>query len=224
MPKTAKSARRRVFLVDDHPLVREWLTRLIGLAPDLEICGQAEDAAAALSAVPRVRPDVVVVDLSLPRSSGLELVKDLRAHFPAARLLVLSMVEDIDVIERALRAGAHGYAIKTESAAKIVEAIRTVLAGKFYASTALTAQLAERAFRGAAAGGGRPEDLLSDREMEVFRLRGQGQSTKGIAEFLRVSVKTVESYDARVKSKLGLESAGALMREAVLWNDRHRGI
>jgi DNA-binding NarL/FixJ family response regulator len=221
--KTTKPSRGRVFLVDDHPLVREWLASLIALEPDLEVCGQAEEVSAALASIPLARPHVVVVDLSLPRSSGLELIKDLRAQFPALRLLVLSMLDDVSVAERAFRAGAHGYAIKRESGPQIVAAIRSVLGGKFYASATLSAQLAERRFAGAAHGG-QPEELLSDRELEVFRLRGQGHNTKQIAEFLRVGVKTVGSYDTRIKLKLGLENAGALLRAAVRWNDRQNRV
>ncbi len=222
--KTGKPARGRVFLVDDHPLVREWLASLIALEPDLEICGQAEEVSAALAAMPLARPHIVVVDLSLPRSSGLELIKDLRAQFPALRLLVLSMLDDATVAERAFRAGAHGYAVKRESGPQIIAAIRSVLTGKFYASPTLTAQLAGRMFGSPAGGGGLPEELLSDREMEVFRLRGQGRNTKEIAESLRVGVKTVGSYDARIKLKLGFENAAVLLREAVRWNDRQNHV
>jgi len=222
--QASESARRRIFLVDDHPLVREWLASMVALEPDLEVCGQAEAAAAALAAVPQTRPDLMVVDLSLPRGSGLDLIKNMQTQFPAVRLLVLSMHDEASVAERAFRAGAHGYAVKRESGPRIIEGIRTVLEGKFYASPSLTAQLAGRMFGGAAHGGGSPEDLLSDREIEVFRLRGQGRSPKEIADRLGVSVKTVASYDARIKEKLGLSDAGELMREAVLWHDRQRGL
>jgi DNA-binding NarL/FixJ family response regulator len=219
-----KPARRRVFFVDDHPLVREWLASMVALESDLTVCGQAEEAAAALAAVPLVHPDVMVVDLSLPRGSGLELIKSIRAQFPAVRLLVLSMHDEASVAERAFRAGAHGYAVKRESGPRIIDGIRAVLDGKFYASPSLTAQLAGRMFGAAARSGGSPEELLSDREMEVFRLRGQGNSAKEIAHHLGVSVKTVGSYDARIKEKLGYMDAGELMREAVLWHDRQRGL
>lgn len=219
-----KPGRRRVFLVDDHPLVREWLASMVALEPDLEVCGQADEAATALTAVPQARPDLMVVDLSLPRGSGLDLIKSMRAQFPAVRLLVLSMHDEASIAERAFRAGAHGYAVKRESGPRIIDGIRTVLEGKFYASPSLTAQLAGRMFGGSAHSGGSPEELLSDREMEVFRLRGQGRSPKEIADRLGVSVKTVGSYDARIKEKLGLVDAGELMREAVLWHDRQRGL
>jgi DNA-binding NarL/FixJ family response regulator len=222
--QASNPARRRVFLVDDHPLVREWLASMVALEPDLAVCGQAEEAATALAAVPQARPDLMVVDLSLPRGSGLDLIKDMRAQFPTVRLLVLSMHDEASVAERAFRAGAHGYAVKRESGPRIIDGIRTVLEGKFYASPSLTAQLAGRMFGGAAHGGGSPEELLSDREIEVFRLRGQGRSPKEIADRLGVSVKTIASYDARIKEKLGLSDAGELMREAVLWHDRQRGL
>ena len=218
-----KPPRHRVFFVDDHPLVREWLASMVALEADFEVCGQAEDAAAALAAVSVARPDVLVVDLSLPRGSGLDLIKDVRAQFPAVRLLVLSMHDEVSVAERAFRAGAHGYAVKRESGPRIVEGIRAVLEGKFYASPSLTAQLAGRMF-GGTGGGLAPEDVLSDREMEVFRMRGQGLSPKEIADRLSVSVKTVGSYDARIKEKLGYSDAGEMMREAVLWQDRQRGL
>lgn len=219
-----KQPRRRIFFVDDHPLVREWLASMVALEPDLEVCGQAEEAATALAAVPQSRPDLMVVDLSLPRGSGLDLIKSMRAQFPVVRLLVLSMHDEASVAERAFRAGAHGYAVKRESGPRIIDGIRAVLEGKFYASPSLTAQLAGRMFGGSAHGGGSPEELLSDREMEVYRLRGQGRSSKEIADRLGVSVKTVGSYDARIKEKLGLDDAGELMREAVLWHDRQRGL
>lgn len=219
-----KLPRRRVFFVDDHPLVREWLASMVALEPDLEVCGQAEESAAALAAVPQSRPDLMVVDLSLPRGSGLDLIKSMRTEFPAVRLLVLSMHDEASVAERAFRAGAHGYAVKRESGPRIIDGIRTVLEGKFYASPSLTAQLAGRMFGGGARGGRSPEEMLSDREMEVFRLRGQGRSHKEIADRLGVSVKTIGSYDARIKEKLGLGDAGELWREAVLWHDRQRGL
>lgn len=222
--KTQKPGRSRVFLVDDHPLVREWLASMIAHEADLEICGQAEDASAALAAVPLARPDVVVVDLTLPPGSGLELIKDLRARLPALRLLVLTTHDEAEIAERAFRAGAHGYAVKRESGSRIVEAIRAVLAGQFYASPALTAQLAGRMFGGTGERGGTPDQLLSDREREVFRMRGEGRNSKEIADLLHVSVKTVGSYDARIKEKLGLQNGSELLREAVLWNERRRGI
>jgi DNA-binding NarL/FixJ family response regulator len=221
---SSRDKRHRVFLLDDHPLVREWLAGMLALETDLEVCGQADETAHALTRIADLRPDIVVVDLSLPRSSGLEFIKEMRTRHPAVRLLVLSMHDEATVAERAFRAGAHGYAVKREAGPQIIDGIRTVLAGKFYASSSLTAQLAGRIFGARPTVGGRPEDMLSDREMEVFRLRGQGRSAKEIADQLGVSVKTVGSYDARIKEKLGFENAGELMREAVLWQDRQKGL
>lgn len=225
MSATATLTRRhRVFLLDDHPLVREWLGGMLALEPDLEICGQADESAAALGAVATTQPDIVVVDLSLPRSSGLEFLKEMRSQHPHVRLLVLSMHDEASVAERAFRAGAHGYAVKREPGPHIIVGIREVLAGKFYASPSLTAQLAGRMFGNGPRGENPPDEILSDREMEVFTLRGQGRSAKEIANTLGVSTKTVGSYDARIKEKLGFQDAGELMREAVLWHDRQRGI
>ena len=214
--------RHRVFLLDDHPLVREWLASMVSLEPDLEVSGQSDDADAAFAAVSLEKPAVVVVDLSLPRSSGLEFIKRMRSAHPAVRLLVLSMHDEASVAERAFRAGAHGYAVKREPSPQIIEGIRTVIAGKFFASPSLANQLAGRMF-GADRRGAPPEEVLSDREMEVFRLRGKG--IKGVrASYPGDSVKTVGSYDMRIKEKLGLDNAGELMREAVLWHDRQRGL
>lgn len=216
--------RRRIFLVDDHPLVREWLASMIAVEFDLEVCGQAVDAVTALAAIPLANPDLVVVDLSLPRGSGLELIKDIRAQFSSVKLLVLSMHDEVSVAERAFRAGANGYTVKNESGPRIIEGIRTVLEGKFFASSSLAAQLAGRIFGGSAHGGGTPEELLSDRELEVFRLRGQGKSAKEISSHINVSVKTVGSYELRIKEKLGYADIGQLLREAVLWSEKQKGL
>lgn len=224
LPRIPPEPVRRVYLLDDHPLVREWLAGMIALEPDLEIAGQADDPSVALAAIATIQPDIVVVDLSLPRSSGLEFIKLIHTQHPEVRLLVLSMHDEAAVAERAFRAGAHGYTVKNESGPRIIEGIRAVLEGKFHVSSSLAAQLAGRLCAGRSAAGRRPEDVLSDREMEVFRLRGHGRSAKEIADVLGISVKTVGSYDARIKEKLGLGNAGELMREAVLWHDRKTGL
>jgi DNA-binding NarL/FixJ family response regulator len=220
--QSKRAGRARLLLVDDHPLVREWLAALVARESDLQVCGQAEEAAAALALVSELRPDLAIVDLTLPRGSGLELIKDLRSRHPAVRILVLTSHDEAEVAERAFRAGAHGFAIKRDSGPRVVEAIRSVLAGRFYASPALAAQLAGRMFAGTRHDGSPPDELLSDREMEVFRRRGQGRRAKEIAAEMGISVKTVGSYEARIKEKLGLEGVGDLVREAVLWNDRRR--
>lgn len=228
MPETnlkSNSERRRVLIVDDHPLVREWLVGLLAVEHDLEVCAQAEDARGALLAAEQLRPHIVVLDLSLPRGSGLSLLKELRASLPKVRLLVLSMHNEPKVVERAFRAGAHGYVAKSDPSQRIVEAIRTVLAGKFYTTATLASQLTERVLAGLSSRpSDEPDELLSEREMEVFRMRGEGLNAKIIADRMRVSVKTIGSYEERIKTKLGLESMNALTREAVLWCERHRGL
>ena len=213
--------RSRVFVVDDHPLVREWLGSLIAREADLEVCGQTDDAAKALTMLATANPDIAVVDLSLSRSSGLALIKDLRLQYPAVRVLVLSMHEEISFPERAFRAGARGYVLKRESGSCVVTAIRTVLSGQFYASQSLAAELAGRMAGAAERNGDSPDEILSDRELEVLELRGAGRTAKAIAEHLNVSVKTIESYEARIKQKLGLQNAAELLREGVRWQERN---
>ena len=207
----------RIFIVDDHPLVREWLGNLLRQQEDFEVCGQAEDVSGALAAMAEAPPDVAIVDLSLRGGSGLDLIKEMRSRLPGTAILVLSMYEEVYYAERALRAGALGYISKRESTGQIAEAIRRVLSGRVYASPELLAQLAERMV-------GRspptPEGAmasLSDREIEIFRLLGQGRATRRIASDLHVSIKTVQAYCARIKDKLGIAGAAELMREAVRW-------
>jgi len=216
------SSRTRIFLVDDHPLVREWLGHLLRLEPDMEVCGEADTPSAALSAMALQRPEVAIVDLSLQHGSGLDLIKDLRASLPATQVIVLSMHEEIGDVERALRAGARGYVMKRESTSQIVNAIRQVQAGRVYANAEVLAQLAERMI-------GRPMDeppatpeALSDRELDVFRRLGAGHSTRRIADDLGVSLKTVQTYCARIKEKLGLGDGSELMRAAMRWNEAGR--
>lgn len=214
--------RTRIFIVDDHPLVREWLASLLRQQPDFEVCGQAENAADALAGMTATPPDVAIVDLTLQSGSGLDLIKDLLARRPAPRVIVLSMHEEIFYAERALRAGACGYVTKRESTGSIVEAIRAVQAGRIYASPELLAQLAERMVgRGPAQSAGTVASL-SDRELDVFRRLGQGHSTRRIADDLRLSMKTVQAYCARIKDKLGLANISELMREAVRWIETER--
>jgi DNA-binding NarL/FixJ family response regulator len=213
---------QRVFVVDDHPLVREWLINLIKRRPDLEVCGQAEDAATALASMASTLPHLVIVDLSLKGGSGLDLIKDLRVQHPSVRILVLSMHEDASYAERALRAGARGYVMKRESTGQIIDAIYEVLRGKIYASHNLLARLAERMVDDASGKSAPVADLLSDRELEVFRLLGGGLETRQVAERMKLSIKTVQCYAARVKEKLDLDNASELMREAVKWVETER--
>lgn len=209
--------KKKIFLVDDHPLVREWLTNLIQQQPDLAVCGEAESAPEALAAVLANKPDLVVVDINLKNSSGLELIKDLQRQNPVP-VLVLSMHDESLYAERVFRAGARGFVNKSETAHKVIEAIHRVLEGKLYVSEKTAQILAAKAVRGQSVNQS-SIDLLSDRELEVFDKLGQGLGTRQTAEDLRVSVKTVQEYCARIKEKLQLNNATELLREAVRWRE-----
>ena len=208
----------RVFLVDDHPLVREWLSNLLRQAGGLVVSGAAESVAAGLARMEEEPPEVAIVDLALKNSSGLDLIKDLGERLPEVRVVVLSMHEEIFYVERAFRAGARGYVTKRDSTEQIVEAVREVAAGRVYASRPMLARLAERMLGRPFAGS---VESLSDRELDVFTRLGGGQSTRRIAEALSVSIKTVQAYCARIKEKLGHEDAIELVRDAVRWVDRN---
>jgi DNA-binding NarL/FixJ family response regulator len=210
---------KKVFLVDDHPLVREWLTNLINQQPDLAVCGESENAPQALQAIAASKPDVAIVDISLKDSSGFELIKDIKELHPNVAVLVLSMHEESHYGERALRAGAMGYVMKRETTKKVIHAIRRVLAGNLYVSESLAEAMTMQLVKGKTPAGSSPVEQLSDRELEVFELLGQGLGTRKIAEKLRVSVKTVQAYCARVKEKMNLNSATELLREAIRWNE-----
>ncbi len=211
--------KKRVFLVDDHPLVREWLTNLINQQPDLVVCGETESAPQALQTISATKPDIAIVDLSLASSSGIELIKDLKETCPEVAILVLSMHEESHYAERALRAGARGYIMKRETTRKVIDAIRRILDGKLYVSEKVTDAMTSRLISGQGPQNSSPVEQLSDRELEVFELLGQGWGTRRIAESLRVSVKTVQAYCARIKEKLGVASATELLREAIRWHE-----
>jgi DNA-binding NarL/FixJ family response regulator len=216
--KPGRTKRARVLIVDDHPVVREGLALWIARQPDLEVCGEAADVATALQLVAATRPDVAVIDISLKAGNGLDLIKRLRSRDDSVRMLVWSMYSESLYAERALRAGALGYVNKEHAADQILEAIRRVLAGKVYLSEPLADRLLLRAVGGGEAPAGRsPVDLLSDRELEVFRLIGQGLDTHQAAERMHVSPKTVETYRARIKEKLGLKDGAGLVRCALQW-------
>ena len=209
----------RIFVVDDHPLVRELLGNLLRLQPDLRVIGQAGDPAAALAAIAADPPDVAIIDISLERGSGLNLIKELRAQLPRIAIVVLSMHEEITDVERAFRAGASGYVMKSESTGQIVEAIRQARAGRMFANAAVLAQLTARLMRGADTAVTAPAELLSDRELEVFRRLGEGLSTRDISSALGVSLKTVQTYCARIKEKLHLDDGQELARVAFRWHE-----
>ncbi len=216
------TARIRVFLVDDHPLVRDWLKNLLQMEQDFEVIGEADETAAASAAMSADMPDVAVIDLSLKRGSGLELIKSLRLRHPAIRVIVLSMHEEISDVERALRAGARGYVMKGESSHQIVPAIRWVHSGKIYATPEVFSKLAERANNRLPGSIDRPEEVLSDRELHVFRRIGEGLTTRRIADELQVSQKTIQTYCARIKEKIGLDDGAELALAAIRWRESSR--
>jgi DNA-binding NarL/FixJ family response regulator len=211
----AASKGHRVMLVDDHPVMREGLAQLINHEPDLSICAQYEDAAHAFSAIPTMRPDLAIIDLSLKGSSGLELVKNSRASYPKLLILVLSMYDESLYAERVLRAGAAGYIMKQEASEKVLGAIRQVLDGGIYLSEKMGSRLMHQLIGGKAREAGSSLERLSDRELEVFGLIGQGKGTREIAQQLHLSVKTIESHRAHIKEKLNLKDANELVHTAI---------
>jgi DNA-binding NarL/FixJ family response regulator len=222
MTKDAESPKRRVFLVDDHPLVREWLTNLINRQPDLAVCGEAATAAEARQGLPASQAEVAVVDISLRDSPGIELIKDLKRLCPGLLVLVLSMHDEALYAQRALAAGAKGYVMKRETTGKVVEGLRRVLEGKFYLSEAMAQMITAQFVEGKTLAAGSLVQQLSDRELAVFDLLGQGIGTRRIAETLRLSIKTVQAYCDRIKDKLNLTSASELLREAIrYWELQH---
>jgi len=211
--------KRRVFLIDDHPLVREGLTNLINGQDDLMVCGEAEDSAGAMAGIARSRPDVALIDISLKNESGLELVKNLDSQFPLVALIVLSMHDEALYAERALRAGARGYVMKRETTKSVLNAIRRVLEGSVCVSERVVNSMARRLSLSGKASASSPVERLSDRELEIFRLLGQGRTTPQIAEGLHLSLKTVQAYCARAKEKFGVDSLGELLRAAIRWEE-----
>jgi DNA-binding NarL/FixJ family response regulator len=209
----------KVLLVDDHPLVREWLTSLIDQQPDMGVCGEADGIADATKLLKNATPDIAVVDLSLKDASGLELVKSIKARWANVGIVVLSMHDEEVYAERAIRAGARGYVMKRESTKRIIAAIRDVSQGKLFVSDQISAAFAEK-FIGGRSGTLSGVQELSDRELEVFDLLGRGLGTRQIAESLNVSIKTVQAYCARIKQKMHLATASELLREAIRWHDR----
>jgi DNA-binding NarL/FixJ family response regulator len=205
----------RVFLVDDHPIVRQGLALLINREPDMVVCGEADGALAALQSISSVCPDVVVLDISLDGPDGLDLLKSIRLKEPVLPVLMLSMHDESSYAERSLRAGANGYIMKQEATEKVLVAIRRILQGKVYLSERFTNRMLESYVHGGLPSKADPLSKLSDRELEVFRLIGTGHGTRQIADELHVSVKTVESYQAHIKEKLGLRNARELVQHAI---------
>ena len=215
---TMLDRKHEILLVDDHPLVREWLASLINQQPDLAVSGEAESVREALNYLAKAAPDLAIIDLSLKESSGLDLIKTVKAAYPNVGMIVLSMHDERHYAERAIRAGARGYVMKRETTKKIIAAIHQVLAGRLGVSEEVAALFAER-FVDNRPRSGTPVEELSDRELEVFRLLGSGMDTRSIATRLEISIKTVQAYCARIKDKLNLANATELLREAVRWNE-----
>jgi DNA-binding NarL/FixJ family response regulator len=217
LQNTGSRDKRTVLIVDDHPIVRQGLAQLINQEKDLEVCGQAEDAHEAMQAIRQLNPDMVIVDIGLKDTSGMELIKDLKVQYPDLPVLTLSMYDEAVYGERALRAGAKGYVMKQEATEKVVTAIRQVLAGEVYVSSGMAAKMVSKLVGTGTRTAGSVADALSDRELEVFRMIGEGFSTREMAEKLHLSIKTVETYRAHIKDKLGLQDANELLRSAIRW-------
>lgn len=220
--KKSGAGRKRVLIVDDHPMMREGLAQLIEHESDLSVCGQADNAAQALAAIETQMPDLALVDISLPDKNGLELIKDLQTMHPNLPLLVVSMHDETLYAERVLRAGGRGYIMKQEGGRKLMEAIRQVLGGHIFVSEKMSAKILELFSGRRPEAGKSPVEGLSDREFEVFQLIGQGQGTRQIAQHLHLSVKTVEVHRANIKKKLELSSGPELVRYAIRWAEAQR--
>lgn len=213
---TAAKPKIRVLVVDDHPIVRQGFAQLINDTEDLELAGEAGDAAAAMEALKRHRPDFAIVDISLKGGNGLDLTKSMLAERPDLPILVVSMFDEGLYVERVLRAGAKGYLMKQEATEKVIAAIRRILSGELYVSEKMRDVLLQKLVTGQSPDA-TPLEKLSDRELEVMQLLGQGRGTRQIAETLHVSIKTVESHYAKIKEKCHLANVNELIQYAVKW-------
>ena len=207
----------KIIIVDDHPIVRQGLAALINQQKDMTVCAQAADGREAMEQIGKFEPDLVTIDLTLGDSGGLELIKNIKSRYPNLPMLVISIHDESLYAERVLRAGAKGYIMKQEATEKVTEAIGKVLAGQVYISECMSDRMV-RSFLGGTAKNQVPAvSALSDRELEVFRLIGQGYGTRKIAEMLHLSIKTIETYRAHIKFKLDLDNAAHLLQYAVQW-------
>jgi DNA-binding NarL/FixJ family response regulator len=209
------SSKKRVFIVDDHPIVRQGLAQLLGSEPDFEVCGQGEDVYQSLRAIRDAKPDLCLVDVSLKDGDGIELLKELQAQLPDLPVVMLSMHDESLYAERALRAGARGYIMKQEAPPIMLAAIRKVLSGQIHVSDKMSATLLQRMVGGKKAETTMPMDRLTDRELEVFRFIGDGKTVKEIADKLCLSPKTVEAHREHIKEKLNLKTSAELLRFAI---------
>jgi len=218
--KPESKSKARILLVDDHAVVRFGIAQLINRQNDLQVCGEEEDASRALSAITNLKPDLVIADISLKDSSGLELMRNIKAQYPGLPVLVVSIHDESVYAEIAFRAGALGYLMKQEALEKILTAIRRVLSGAIYVSDVLAAKMLKQQVRGQKQINESPVKTLSDRELEVFQLIGQWKKTKEIAEELHLSVKTIEYYREQIKRKLNLRNVAELTQHATAWVQR----
>ena len=212
-----RDARARVAVVDDHPLFRERLCQLINNEPDMEVCGEAQGAEQALRLIRGAMPDLAIVDIALKASSGLELIRSVKALSISVPVLVLSMHEESLYADRALRAGASGYITKSQEAGDVLMAIRAVLAGKVYLSQEMTTDLLKNLGATGIRGVPRSVDRLTDRELQVLELIGRGRTTREIAETLKLGVATIDTYRARIKEKMNFRNATDLVHFAIRW-------
>lgn len=213
----------RIFIVDDHALIRRGLTTLIEGESDMEVCGEADDAATGLQEIIKLQPDVVIVDISLKGNSGLELIKSIRAFSPKIQILVLSMHHESIYALRVLKAGARAYVMKQDVVKKVIEAIRRIRSGHLYVSDDVASQMLNRIVGGDFRDDASPVSVLSDRELEIVNLIGNGLLTREIATQLHVSVKTVETHRAHIKEKLSLRNATQLVQFCVRWVEENNG-
>jgi DNA-binding NarL/FixJ family response regulator len=214
---TACENKKRVFIVDDHPIVRNGLVTLIDHQQDLKVCGDAEEAAQALKSISELKPDIAIVDISLKSSNGIDLTKSIKARYPRLPVIVLSIHDESVYAERALRAGAEAYLMKEVISENIITAIRTVLSGEIYVSDQIGKKFLRNVFKRKSNMRGDPVAMLSNREFEIFRLIGGGYKASQIANRMHLSVKTIETYRARIKEKLNFTDASELLRYAIKW-------
>jgi len=218
--KTEKSSapkKNRVLIVDDHPVFRHGISALINAEEDLIVCGEASSSPSALAAMRKLKPDIALLDISLPGTNGIELIKLMKAEYPKLPLLVLSMHDESLYALRALKAGALGYVMKAEALTHVLDALRKALKGEIYVSPRLSERLIFQAIQTTDTNSGSPVDRLSDRELEVLNFLGNGLGTKEIASKLNLSVKTIETHRAHIKEKLGFRDASEMIRFAIDW-------
>jgi DNA-binding NarL/FixJ family response regulator len=221
-PSTSRDGRTTVLVVEDHEIMRQGLVHLIEQQTDLAVCGEADTIQDARRAVCELRPDVAIIDITLKDGNATGLIKDIRQRQPETTVLVLSMHNELVYAERALRAGARGYVSKSEASATVIEAVRRVVAGELYVSSEVASVVLSR-MGGDGPDGRLPMDRLTDRELEVFELIGEGLRTREIAARLHLSAKTIETYRESIKHKLGLENATQMIVRAVQWVQFERG-